>query len=667
MRFTDSFLHEVRERVSIADYAGKRLTWAKGKTRPSAGDYWAPCPFHTEKTASFHVRDREGTYKCFGCAAAGNVFKLCMALEGLSFPEAVTRLAEEAGIPVPQEDPAEAARADRRMSLLELTAEADRRYRAALRSPAGAKARAYLEKRGLTEDVWDAFGIGFAPEGWSWLADALMKAGARLSDLEEAGLAKQGQRGPIDTFRNRILFPIADAQGRTIAFGGRAMDPKDPAKYLNSPQCALFDKGRTLYRLKEARAVASRTRAEGLVVAEGYLDVIALERAGIAAVAPLGTALTETQLELVWKAGGEPILCFDGDAAGQKAAGRALDLALPFLGPGRTLKIAVLPPGQDPDDIYQSQGPQALLGLMAAALPAVEALFEREKNARPLTTPEAKAGLKDRLRKAAESIKDGETKKLYQRALNDKAWALQSAERGKRGPGKRLDTPAGPISATPELRAISAQRRQSDIEDALRLGVDMPALLPRGEELLAQIDIPDSALSAIRDAVLALLAQSLPVDRAAVRTHLLTIGEDRAAARLLLWPPVKTVSSRPGAKLSTLKTGAEAIEEPDATGAAPPAPVAPAGFNQAAFEALAGEWEGLLALTRARHVFSEDLAAVRAEGCADNSVVFARIEALMKARRQVEQDVLARGRADAPHAGGETLPSDETIQPPHGS
>jgi DNA primase len=667
MRFTDSFLHEVRERVSIADYAGKRLTWAKGKSRPSAGDYWAPCPFHTEKTASFHVRDREGTYKCFGCAAAGNVFKLCMALEGLSFPEAVTSLANQAGIPLPQEDPAEAARQDRRSSLLELAGEADRRYRAALRGPAGAKARAYLEKRGLPEEVWDAFGIGFAPEGWSWLADALIKAGARLSDLEEAGLAKQGQRGAIDTFRNRILFPIADPQGRTIAFGGRAMDPQDPAKYLNSPQCALFDKGRTLYRLKEARALASRMRAAGLVVAEGYLDVIALERAGFPAVAPLGTALTETQLELLWKAGAEPILCFDGDAAGQKAAGRALDLALPFLSPERTLKIAVLPPGQDPDDIYQSQGAEALAQALAGAMPAVDALFEREKKAKPLTTPEAQAGLKARLRKAAETIKDSETGKLYQRALGEKAWALQTTERSARSPNKRGAAPAPPRAASAELKALVGRRRQPEIEDALRLAIDVPRLLPRGEELLAQIEIADAALSAIRDAVLALLTQSLPVDRGAVRTHLLSIGEDRAAARLLLWPPVKTVSSRPGAKLSTLKTGAEAIEDPDAAGAAHPAPAASAGLNEAAFEALASEWEGLLGLAQARHVFSEDLAAVRADGSAEDSAVFARIEALMKARRQAEQDVLARGRTDSSLVRIEPPHPDDQIQPPNGS
>jgi DNA primase len=657
MRFSDSFLREVRERVSIADYAGKRVRWEKGKTRPSAGDYWAPCPFHTEKTASFHVRDREGVFKCFGCQEAGDVFKLCMKLEGLRFGEAVERLAGEAGIALPQADPAESARLDLRSHLLALAGEAHRKYSAALRGSQGAKARAYLLQRGLDEPEWEAFGLGYAPEGWSWLADQMIKDGARLADLEEAGLAKAGQHGPIDIFRDRILFPIGDAQGRTIAFGGRAMDKDANAKYLNSPQCALFDKGRTLFRLKEARALASRTKANGLVLAEGYMDVIALERAGIAAVAPLGTALTQSQLELLWRAGPEPILCFDGDGAGDRAAGRALDLALPDLSPERTVRIARLPKGNDPDDVYRSQGPQALAPLLAAAVPAVEALFDREKNAQPLTTPEAIAGLKARLKKAADNIKDLETRKLYQRALSDKAWALQGALRSEKPQRGGRPNVAVSVVASAELKAIAARKRLPEIEDALRLAIDVPALLPRGVELLADLDIPDPALSAIRNAVLGLISQHAAVDRAAVHAHLGRIGEDRAQARLLRWPPATSASVRPGAKMTAQNAGANANEDRPGA-AATPVTAQPAQMSNAAFEALAAEWEGLLGLTRARHVLSEDLAAERENSDAEDSDAFSRMEALIRARRQVEQEALARSRAESPPASTPTSRSE---------
>jgi DNA primase len=406
MRFPPSFLDELRNRVSISDYAGRKIAWDRRKSRASAGDYWAPCPFHTEKTASFHVLDRQGLFKCFGCGAAGNIFGLCMQLEGVSFPEAVERIADVAGVPLPEgENGPSKAELDARARLFQATEKAAAFFQARLNSSMGGAARAYLIKRGLPEAVWAQFGIGFAPEGWSTSFDALTAAGLKAEDLFAAGLAKPGQRGPIDVFRNRIMFPITDAQGKVIAFGGRAMDPDDKAKYLNSPETPLFHKGRTLYRLADARRLLARTKAAGLVVAEGYLDVIAFERAGVAAVAPLGTALTDDQLQLVWRSGAAPVLCFDGDGAGQRAAAKALAAALPHLSPDRTVRFAVLGGGLDPDDLYQREGAEAVAALPARAMAADAFLFSSLAAAQPLTTPEARAGLKRRLREPRSPIK----------------------------------------------------------------------------------------------------------------------------------------------------------------------------------------------------------------------------------------------------------------------
>ncbi|MEZ6023022.1 MAG: DNA primase [Hyphomonadaceae bacterium] len=406
MRFTDTFLRQVRDRVSIADYAGKRLTWDKRKSRPSAGDYWACCPFHQEKSPSFHVLDSKGVFKCFGCGEKGDVFTLTMKLEGLSFPEAVEKIAEYAGMPLPKDEYEDRGETDRRKRLFALAARTAELYANALRSSGGADARRYLENRGLGREEWDRFGIGLAPDEWTWAIDKLKAEGYTIEEMVAAGVAREGDEGKraIDTFRGRITFEITDTTGKVIGFGGRALAKDAKAKYINSPESALYSKSRVLYRLKQAREVLARTKAEGLVVGEGYLDVIAFERAGIAAVAPCGTALTEDQLQLLWRAGPQPVFCFDGDSAGQRAAERALDLALPHFGPERTVRFAIAPAGEDPDDIYRSGGAAALTALVDAAQPASDVLFEREKARRPLTTPEARAAFKAALREAANAI-----------------------------------------------------------------------------------------------------------------------------------------------------------------------------------------------------------------------------------------------------------------------
>ncbi|MES1200285.1 MAG: DNA primase [Pseudomonadota bacterium] len=561
MRFTDTFLRQVRDRVSIADYASRKLAWDKRKTRPAAGDFWACCPFHQEKSSSFHVLDAKGIYKCFGCDAKGDVFTLAMKLEGLSFPEAVAEMAERAGMELPKDEGEDRGDAERRKRLYAAAARAAKLYADALRSREGAAARDYLKGRGFDAELCTRFGIGYAPGGYTWLIDKLRGEGFSFEELIEAGLARDSEDGrrPIDTFRDRVTFEITDAGGKIIAFGGRALQKDAKAKYINSPECALYSKSRVLYRLKQARELLAKTKASGLVVSEGYLDVIAFERAGIAAVAPCGTALTEEQLQLIWRAGGEPILCFDGDTAGLRAADRALDLALPHLGPGRTVKIALLPQGEDPDDVYRRAGPEALAPMIAAAQPASDALFERERNRRPLTTPEARAALKNQLREAVNKIADPDTRRLYFSDLLGRADAITRPPPRPPGQPWTAGVPAGgrnarrtpqPEPVTPELRVLSAVRRQRPAaESFLRAAIDYPGVLARFSDWLDRLDIADPELAAIRSAIHALTDgedAAKTIDREGLSLHLTRSGEERAAARVAAWPKARAAGDATG-------------------------------------------------------------------------------------------------------------------------
>lgn len=544
MRFSDTFLRQVRDRVSIADYAGKKLTWNARQTRAAAGDYWACCPFHQEKSASFHVLDQKGIFNCFGCGEKGDVFTLAMKLEGLNFPEAVERIAEYAGMELPKDDFADRGEDARRKRLIQLAARTARLYADALLSRDGKEAREYLRSRGFDAELCTRFGIGYAPGGYTWTIEKLKADGFTLEEMVAAGLARDGEEGKraIDTFRDRVTFEIADASGKVIAFGARALKKDEKAKYINSPECALFSKGRTLYRLKQAREIASKAKAGGLVVAEGYLDVIAFERAGIGAVAPMGTSLTEDQLQLVWRAGGEPILCFDGDEAGKRAADRALDLALPHLGPDRTIKIAYAPNGEDPDDIFRRAGAEALASLLTAAAPASDALFEREKSRRPLTTPEARAAFKSALRDAANKIAEPDTKRLYFTDLMARADAAVRSERPpfapNQGGGFRRGPPA-PAPASAELKAFSAAGSARPAAESFRAAADYPGVLIRFSDWIERLAIADPDLAQIRAALVTLLERAedpKTIDREALSLHLQQSGQERAAARLSRWP-----------------------------------------------------------------------------------------------------------------------------------
>lgn len=682
MRFSDAFLRALRERVSIADYAGKRLAWDRKKSQPAKGDYWACCPFHTEKSASFHVLDGKGIYKCFGCGAAGDVFTLSMKLEGGGFPETVERIANFAGVPLPVDEREDKEDADRRRRLYAAMARAAALYGEALRGGEGRTARAYLAARGFSSELCQRFGIGYAPGGWTWLIDKL-KGEFQFDDLVEAGLAKPGEenRRAIDFLRERITFEIADAGGKVIAFGGRTLDPSNPAKYINSPETPLFHKGRTLYRLKQARETLAKSKAPnkeigGLVVGEGYLDVIAFERAGVGAVAPLGTALTDDQLQLLWRAGGEPVLCFDGDAAGQRAAERALDLALPHLGPGRTIKIAVLPAGQDPDDVYRNEGGEALKAMIAQAQGAASALFARERARAPLDTPEAKAAFKKRLKDAAHRIADEETRRLYLKELLAKADEVLGYGRSfpppagafqpRRGEGRKGGrwTPP-PAGATVELKAFSAGRRDANAERLVRLAVDHPALLDRAADALARLETRDREVDCIKSALLSLWYRTQSVDRAALSLHLRQSGETRAAARLDAWPRPKISKEdmeRDWMALAAPESARpETLAEPGQTGervairgglkakAARPRPIN--ALNEA-------EWEAAIGADLASAATRQEARALR-DSVDEDPAAMARAQELLRDRLRAASEALLLSQRAGDHTGEDNGAEDD--------
>lgn len=407
MSLPPGFLDELRTRVTLSRVVGQKVTWDRRKSNPAKGDLWAPCPFHQEKSASFHVDDRKGYYYCFGCHAKGDAISFLRETGNMSFMEAIEILAREAGMQLPAADPAAARRADRRTELSGVMDEALRFYRLQLKTAAGAAARHYLDGRKLAEAGRDRFEIGFAPEGWQALWDHLKGKGIADELILAAGLAKPSTKGkaPYDVFRNRIIFPIRDGRGRCIAFGGRAMDPADSAKYLNSPETELFDKGRNLYNHGPAREACGKGAA--LIVAEGYMDVIALVEAGFGgAVAPLGTAITEDQLRLLWRIHPEPLVMLDGDAAGVRAAMRLVDLALPLLEAGNGLRFVTLPGGMDPDDLIRTKGREAMETALAGAEPMVNLIWRRETEGKVIDSPERRAALDKDLRAILKRIAD---------------------------------------------------------------------------------------------------------------------------------------------------------------------------------------------------------------------------------------------------------------------
>ncbi|MCZ4367512.1 DNA primase [Sulfitobacter dubius] len=524
MSLPPGFLEELRDRASLSQVVGRKVIWDNRKSNQGKGDMWAPCPFHQEKSASFHVDDRKGFYYCFGCHAKGDAISFVRETENVSFMEAVEIIAREVGMPVPKQDPRAQAKADKRTQLAEVMEQAVQWFRLQLRTGAAGAARDYLAKRGLSEQAQAHWEIGFAPNSWQGLWDALKSKGVADELILGAGLAKPSSKGgkPYDTFRGRIMFPIRDARGRAIAFGGRAMDPEDKAKYLNSPETELFDKGRSLYNVKDARAAAGR--GQPLIVAEGYMDVIALHGAGFeGAVAPLGTAITENQLQMLWRIAPEPIITLDGDAAGQRAALRLIDLALPLLEAGQSLRFAVMPEGQDPDDLLRAQGAGALQKLLDSALPMVRLLWQRETEGKVFDSPERKAALDKSLREKIKLIRDPSIRSHYGQEIKDLRWDLFRSQKqrpdfrpvGGRGPGKGggkggkgapWGAPLAPLASTKAsaLVAMSDEQVGMHLREAVILValVDCPQLIETFETGLEGMGCADPDHARLRDLLL---------------------------------------------------------------------------------------------------------------------------------------------------------------------
>ena len=505
MSLPPGFLDEIRNRVSLSQVVGKKVMWDMRKSNQGKGDWWAPCPFHQEKSASFHVDDRKGFYYCFGCHAKGDAISFLKDSENMGFMEAVEALAQEAGMQMPARDPRAQEKAEKRAELADVMEMAVRHFRMMLNSGAAAEARRYLDKRGMTPDRLEKFEIGFAPEGWQNLWDKLRGQDVPAEMILRAGLARPSDKGrnPYDVFRNRIMFPIRDPRGRCIAFGARAMDPNDKAKYLNSPETELFDKGRSLYNHGPAREAAGK--GQPLIVAEGYMDVIALSSAGFGgAVAPLGTAITENQLAMLWAISPEPIVALDGDTAGLRAAYRLVDLALPLMEAGKSLRFVLLPEGKDPDDLIKAEGAEGMQKLLDAAMPMVDLLWRRETEGRSFDSPERRAALDRALRDKIKVIPDPSLLRHYGDALKEMRFQLFRPQRTStwtpRGAKPRL-----PIRSTTRNSYLAAT---PEGEDQLREAVILatlcvtPAATPMFESQIERMTCSDADFTRMRDLIL---------------------------------------------------------------------------------------------------------------------------------------------------------------------
>lgn len=545
MRFPPPFLDELRARLPVSEIVGRRV-----KLRKQGREWVGLSPFNQEKTPSFTVNDQKGFYHDFSSGKHGDIFSFLMETEGLSFPEAVERLAGLAGLSMPSVSKDAEAREDRRKTLHDVLELAAKFFEATLASKAGARARGYLVDRGLDPALQLKFRLGYAPGERFALKEHLGGYGIPVEDMVEAGLliAADDIPLPYDRFRDRITFPITDARARVIAFGGRALAKDAPAKYLNSPETPLFHKGATLYNIASARAATHR--GAPVVAVEGYIDVMAMAAAGFeAAVAPLGTALTDDQIQLLWKMADEPVLCFDGDKAGERAAYRAIDMALPQLKPGKSLRFALLPPGQDPDDLVRSGGREAIAEVIAAARPLAELVWMRETELGGLETPERRAALEARIGALISGIRDETVRRYYRQDMDSRlrrlfapaaareerkqtAWsAARPAPPGAwRGAGGRAPNPIDALRpASPKLATSSLVRSLRSAVPArealiLLAAINHPWLIEREAETLAHLEFRSADADRLRRALLDATAQHPKRDSRSLRAELESRG-----------------------------------------------------------------------------------------------------------------------------------------------
>jgi len=502
VRIPDGFVDELKARIRPSDVIGRKVKLTK------KGKEWVGLsPFTNEKTPSFYVNDQKRIFKCFSSGMGGDVISFIMETERLSFMEAVEKLAEEAGMELPKADPRAAEAYDHRKRLQEVCEAAAAYFEERLQSSEGSAARDYLEGRGLKPPAWKRHRLGYAPDDWRKTINHLKSEGFTQAEILEAGLAKESDRGgePYDAFRGRLMFPIPDSRGGIIAFGGRGLTPDAKPKYLNSGDTPLFHKSRVLYRYKAAREALGHGEGGGLIVCEGYMDAIALTEAGFGqAVAPLGTALTEEQISLLWRAGPEPVLCFDGDRAGLGAAYRAVDRALPHVEPGRSLFFVLLPDGMDPDDLIRERGPAAMGEALEARIALSELLWLRERDAEPLDTPERQAGLEARLMQAAAQIQHPGVKAAYERDLRarmrDHFWQIRQA---KRQGGFTKGKPGGRGHGMGAQAGLPTQAsgRQNPGMLLLMQAIANPDILSGMEETLIAADFRNETSNRLRDVI----------------------------------------------------------------------------------------------------------------------------------------------------------------------
>ena len=552
MRFSPNLLEEILRRTDIVQLVGRRVKLVrKGQA------FWGCCPFHQEKSPSFKVENARRTYKCFGCGKGGDAFRWLAETEGLSFPEAVERLAAEAGVELPKWSPDDEAREEKKKSLTDIIEAASVFFEEQLLGRAGAEARDYLRSRGLNGETAKRFRLGYAPSGHTTLIEHLKTKNITVDDMIAAGVVRAASedRGPRDFFFDRLMFPISDARGRIVAFGGRALSADAKPKYINTGDTTLFSKGHLLYNFAHARPAA--IKSQQIVVAEGYMDVIALVGAGFeASVAPLGTALTEDQLHLLWRTAPEPILAFDGDEAGLRAAHRAAHLALPHLKAGYSLSFAFLPGGEDPDTLIRSGGATAMKKILDEALPLSQVLWRAETEGKDFSTPERRAGLERKLGEIVAAIADGKIADYYRRDFEQRVFdafkrraAPSRQERqiprprfeNRRAQAPRPGVYGGGDTVSPAVKASLLARsgrhgaRHVKEFEIAALVLAEPGIAERHGELLADLPFTDGQLDSLRRQLLNLAASGGRLEKQGLENHLVRLGMadlvDRLKAR----------------------------------------------------------------------------------------------------------------------------------------
>jgi len=535
MRFPPEFLEEIKARLPASAVIGRRV-----KLRKQGREFAGLSPFNQEKTPSFYVNDQKAAWFDFSAGKNGDIFTFLIETEGLTFPEAVERLAREAGLDMPRNDPRAEEREKQRSSLHDVMELAARFFEESLQGRVGAAARGYLQGRAIPPDLQRRFRVGYAPGERNALKTYLAAKDVSQAQMIDAGLLIAGDDVPVsfDRFRDRVIFPITDFRGRIVGFGGRAMSADVPAKYLNSPETELFHKGNLLYNGAAARKAAHD--AGTIIAVEGYIDVVRMVQAGFAhTVAPLGTALTERQLDILWRMADEPILCFDGDKAGIRAAGRAAELALPLIQPGKSLRFALLPEGQDPDDLIRNAGRDAMAEVLAAARPLVDLLWSRETEHGVFDTPERRAALEARLREIARLIRDESVRRHYLQAFSERVAAFfPEPERPNRGwrEGRR-DGGHGdfgrrqggapvrstiPVSDRLTRTGMLSGRSGLPLREVVLVAtmLNHPALIFHHLDQFAEVDLTTPVLAEFRSALLEIAAADHEADAEAVRSRL---------------------------------------------------------------------------------------------------------------------------------------------------